>query len=174
MGNNLEQRWDFAGAGNGEPGRNSELAPAPSLPQSGERMDPSVMNFIMQSTATAQIVRLRQLAEAQIPKGEIQIDITITGLVHIRRLTDPMISFTFVNDGPDSVFLEINKTGRVNTTRSPLLVNEVYTYNAGYPIIETLSFKVVDGESARIRLRGKTGTRQDFLTSTPVLAGTPD
>lgn len=174
----MERRWDFAREGDGESGRDSVLNPdigpglnPPDLPipnsngnfnGNQERMDPAMVNFIMQSTATAQTVRLRKLEELKIPLGEISIDITVTSHTIIRRFTHPLISVSLVNDGPSDVFIEVNQAGYVNTTRAPIQITESYVYNAGFPIIESISFNVVAGTSARIRGRGKTGRRADF------------
>ena len=99
--------------------------------------------------------RLRQLEESKRPTGETSLGATISTRTRF-DLPDPFISFTLINDGPNSVYLEINTDHRPNRV-APILINESYSYDATYPVIKFLIFDVDTGETAAIRLRGKTG-----------------
>ena len=120
-----------------------------------ERIRPDVMGFLMQAAAASHLGRLRRLEESKIPIGTKPIEISVTKRIKV-QFQPPFISFTLINDGPNSVFLDMNteiSSGQI----APIKLNESFTFDAVYPVINYLVLDVAAGGTAAIRIRGKTG-----------------
>lgn len=174
MAYNMEQGWTPREGGDPQR-RYPEIVKAVplSLPvnEDTERIRPDVMAFIMQAAQASHLARLRRLEEAKIPTGEISRGLTVSGRITL-LVAEPLISFTLINDGPNSVYVEINNDTRPNRA-APILINESYNYDAIYPVITSLTLDVNDGDSAAIRIRGKAGNPMDLpiaQTTNPFLA----
>jgi len=113
------------------------------------------MSFLMQAAQVGQLNRLRRLEESKVPTGEASRGLTVTQATQV-YFQQPLISFTLLNDGPDDLFVEINRSDQIERT-SPISNGESYGFDATYPIIQYLTLSVADGESAAVRIRGKTG-----------------
>lgn len=140
-------------------GRNSELIAVlrdATVTENGEeRIRPDAMAFLMQAAQASSLARLRRLEESKIPTGTLSTAVTVRGPVKL-ALPKPLISFTLINDGPNGVYVEVNDMASDGLT-APVAINESFTFNAVYPIVEYLGLDVAAGESAALRIRGKTG-----------------
>lgn len=121
-------------------------------------VDPSVIRFIMQASATAQLVKLRKLEESKVPIGVKPLKYTVSDTTMEVQLGQPWISFSLINDGTGAL------TIWVNDERDPLvegMVADGETYNCDmkYPIIHTLYLKAESGTTANVRIYGKEGKR---------------
>lgn len=131
-----------------------------SLPEqqvvgSEERIDPRVMAFLLQASSTSQLSRLRKLEESKVPVKTISIDFTVTRLERLWQI-DPLISFTLVNDGPNSVFVEANGVGGLEPQGS-VDIGDTFEVDMTYPVIRNITLDVAAGESAAIKIKGKVG-----------------
>jgi len=99
--------------------------------------------------------KLRGLEESKVPSGLEAMELTVTSKETL-YFAEPLISFTILNDGPDGLYVEINS----NTVRrvAPIQGGERFSHDAVYPTIGFITVAVDDGNSASLRLRGKTGT----------------
>lgn len=153
----MEQRRPALKSDN-SPGRFPHLDKAvliPKVTEDGEdRIRPDVMAFLMQAAQASHLARLRDLETSKIPTGQYAFGQTITELTAL-LLPQPIISFSVINDGPDSVYVEFN--GRTPSRFAPVLVNETFNFNAVYPVIKSLVLDVVSGASAAVRIRAKVG-----------------
>jgi len=113
------------------------------------------MSFLMQAAQVGQLNRLRRLEESKIPIGEVSHGLTVTQATQV-YFNSRLISFTLLNDGPNDLFVEVNKTGPIQQ-RSPIANGESYTCDFTYPEILFLTLSVNQGESAAVRIRGKAG-----------------
>lgn len=131
---------------------------APSVTENGEeRIRPDVMGFLMQAAAASHLGRLRRLEESKIPTGTKPIDISVTKRIKV-QFQPPFISFTLINDGPNSVYLDMNtevSSGQI----APIKLNETFSFDAVYPVIHYLVLDVAAGQTAAVRIRGKVGRR---------------
>ena len=130
-------------------------APQASAPQASALPRTLPSHIPYGTLITTDSARLRQLEESKRPIGEASRGMTVSALTKF-DLPDPFISFTIINDGPNSVYLEINSDTRPSRV-SAIRINESYSYDAIYPIIKSITFDVDSGETAAIRLRAKTG-----------------
>lgn len=125
-----------------------------------DQIRPDVMAFLMQAAAAAQLVKLRKLEEFKIPLGSFSIGLTVSAKTHI-RLTDPLISFSLINDGPNSVYFEFTTSwSEIPVPRDAAILSlETFSVDAKYPVIESIILDVVAATTAAVRIRGKTGRR---------------
>lgn len=150
--------------GGDPPERHSDLVKAMRLAtvteDGEERIRPDLMAFLMQAAQASHLAKLRSLEESRIPLGSFSIGLTVSAKTHI-RLNDPLISFSLINDGPNSVYVEVSsKQGEFPIPRSaPVLSGETFSHDAIYPVIESIMLDVVAATSAAVRIKGKTGTR---------------
>ena len=123
-----------------------------------ETIRPDIMAFIMQAAAAAQLVKLRKLEESKIPVGSFSIGLTINTKTHL-RLNEPGISFSLINDGPNSVYFEVgtSRNERPVPRTAAVLSGETFSFNAGYPVIESITLDVEATQSAAVRIKGITG-----------------
>lgn len=123
---------------------------------SQERMDPAIMQFLMQASATAQLVKLRKLEESKVPIGvkSIKSLVGITGMTILAN--PPWISFSLINDGPGAITVWINDE-KEPLSNDMIASDETYNLDMGYPIIHTLHVKSYDGTSSIVRIYGKEG-----------------
>jgi hypothetical protein len=76
---------------------------------STDRMDPSVMNFLLLASMVSQTVRTRKLLEDTISEGWMKpYTVPVTAVVSETLMDEPAQSLSLVNDGPGVVMLEIN------------------------------------------------------------------
>lgn len=123
-----------------------------------ETIRPDGMAFIMQAAAAAQLVKLRKLEESKIPVGSFSVGLTVSIKTQI-RLSEPLISFSMINDGPNTVFIEVSLgESEIPIPRTAGVLNgETFTYNATYPVIKTIVLDVDAGNTAAIRIKGLKG-----------------
>ena len=99
--------------------------------------------------------RLRHLEESKIPTGVKPVELSVTKRIKV-QFQPPLISFTLINDGPNSVYLDMN-TEIPSGEIAPIKLNESFTFDAVYPVIKYLILAVAAGGTAAIRIRGKVG-----------------
>lgn len=126
------------------------------VPVSTERIDPSVMQFIMQAAQTSQLVRMRKLEESKIPTGIAALSRNVTDVTAEIGLYPAWISFSLVNDGPGAV------TVWINDDPDPLYEgmvasNEPLECDMKYPVIRAINIRAVAGTTAAVRIYGKKG-----------------
>ena len=121
-------------------------------------IDPAVMQFIMQASATAQLVKLRKLEESKVPVGVKPLKLTIPDTRTQVRLGRPWISFSLINDGAGALTVWVNDEGDP-LVESMIASGETYKCDFEYPTITTLYLKAAPGTSASVRLYGKEGKR---------------
>ena len=124
-----------------------------------ERMDPAILQFVMQASIAAQTAKMRKLEESKVPVGSKSYSATIPDTVTVVKLGEPWISFTLINDGGSSVYVEVNSDEGL-LDKTPVKAGESYTYNAEYPIIHTLYLQAESGGTAAVRIKGKVGKQQ--------------
>jgi len=134
------------------------LKTASILDQGEAQISPELIAIMMQAAGAAQLVKLRMLEESRIPTGSFSIGLTVSAKSHI-RLADPAISFSMINDGPNSVYLEYS-TGQnefpIRRT-APVLINETFSFNATFPVIRSIDLDVESATTAAVRIKGQTG-----------------
>ncbi len=125
-------------------------------PVSQNRIDPSVASFIAQMAMTAQLVRIRKLAESAIPTGVKPLKRTVTDTVMTIPLYPPWISFSLINDGAGALTVWVNDR---QDPQQEGMVSSAQTYNCDmtYPIIRALYLKAASGTTASVRIYGKEG-----------------
>ena len=126
-------------------------------PVSAERMDPSVMQFIMQAAATAQLVKLRKIEESKIPIGVLSILKAVATQTTEIVLGPPWISFSMINDGPGAVSVWINDRGEPSSP-SMIANGESYSCDMTYPIIGIIKMK--SASTSTVRIFGKEGNER--------------
>ena len=126
------------------------------VPVSQERIDPAVAQFIMAAAQTAQLVKIRKLAESAIPIGVKPLKLTITDTITKLVLDPPWISFSLINGAGSDL------TVWVNDEDDPLVegmvaASETYSCDMSYTIIRTLYLKAESGGTTTVRVYGKQG-----------------
>ena len=124
-----------------------------------------ILSFITQVGILSSTIRLRKLAEAQIPRGSISSKYDITNQVLVLRPEIPWISFSITNDGEDPVLTGVAVGGGANlaVNRAPLNKDEILDVNFGYPIIDMLMVKAVDKTgTATVRIIAKLGSIEGY------------
>lgn len=125
-------------------------------PISQERMDPAVVQFIMQAAATAQLVKLRKLEESKIPTGASTYEWTITTTPMEIKLDRPWISFALINDGSGDIKMRIN-TQEGDISRETTVKNGgSIDWDFDFPIITKLFLVAVSG-TATVRVYAEEG-----------------
>ena len=122
-----------------------------------EVVRPDVVSFIMQATATAQLVKLRKLEESKVPSGSKSIDYTVSDAGLVLRNDPPWISFSLANDGPNGVFVEVGDPSPHALDDGAVASGESYAFDAVYAVIERLDLRCSAGETAAIRIKAKVG-----------------
>ena len=122
-----------------------------------ERVNPSVMQFIMQAAATVQLVKLRKLEESKIPTRVIPLSMTITTRTTKLVLGPPWISFSLINDGPGALTVWVNDESEP-TASGMIVAGESYNCDMTYPVIKTLYMK--SASTSSVRIFGKEGKEQ--------------
>ena len=103
--------------------------------------------------------KLIELEKMQIPFGTRTHMLTISGTeMKNEALGVPWMAFTMINDGPDSVYISINDTANI-VNEDPIKINETYSVDLKYPIINSVYVKAVDGGTATVRFRGVYGRK---------------
>ncbi len=126
------------------------------VPSSQERMDPAVMQFLMQASATANLVKLRKLEESKVPVRTVELRRTIGPITTRIYLNAPWISFSLINDGGGAL------TVWVNDEQDPMVNSMIVnggTYNCDfkYAVIEAIYLRAAPGTTAAVRIYGKEG-----------------
>lgn len=157
----------IADLGDGAPAGLAELV-TPQIRVSGgeERVDPAVMNFIMQAAQASHLAKLRKLEESKIPTGDISLEVAISSRT-IWRFEDPLIAFSLTNDGDPSIYVTMNSGGPLASSAT-LKVDEIWNYDGDFPYVNYLTLEPVSG-SPTIRLRARTGKRVEGITPPLIL-----
>lgn len=169
----------LASLGDGTPAGSEELVPTlvPTLPEvritggGEERVDPAVLNFIMQAAQASHLAKLRKLEESKVTEGSISIETVISGRTRW-AFDEPLIAFSLTNDGDDddstaAIYAEINRGGPISNGAT-IKKNEVWEWTAGYPIVNYLTLVPTSG-SPTARLRARTGRRIEGITPPLIL-----
>jgi len=123
----------------------------------GERVDPSVLSFIMQASMAAQIARMRQIQEDTIPTGYISYSITVTDATYKMSLLPYWISFHMVNDDATyDLYWSINDEGDL-LTNAPITAHDEFDIDFERPMIHTIFLKAPTGQSLSVRIFGIQG-----------------
>jgi hypothetical protein len=117
------------------------------------RIDPAILQFVMTAAQTNQILRLRKLQEAQIPTGLRSMKRGLTTEYTEIALDNPWISFSMINDGPDSISVEVNE---LDNNETEIKINETFNLDMKAPKIKKLYLKSISGTAA-VRIYGKEG-----------------
>ena len=131
------------------------------LPEGWERVDPRILQFVMQAAQVGQLVRMRRLEESKRVKGSDSDTLSLTTGVTRYKCFEPWASVTIINDGPDSIYHEINDPKDIYNTgtsirAAKLQSGESFTFNAEYPTIRSLYLRAVSS-TASVRLKAKVG-----------------
>jgi len=129
---------------------------------SNPRMDPAVMSFIMQASIASQAVRIRKLVEEHIGKESFKGKMDVRSLIanDTTQSISPVdgwpntawIGAFIVNDGPDTVYIGINRaSGWIK-----MLLGETRTigYSHADERIEEVYYRTDPGNSAIVRVEG--------------------
>jgi len=127
--------------------------------RSDERIDPSVMQFLMQAASTSQLVKLRKLEESKVPTGVKPLKRTVTDTIMKLPLYPPWISFSLINDGAGALTVWVND--EADPFAESMIANgESYECDAKYPVIKSIYLKAASGTTAAVRIYGKEGRPQ--------------
>lgn len=127
-------------------------------PVSQERVSPSVMQFIMQAAATAQLVKMRKIEESKIPIGAPSYEWTITDTIKEVQIANPWISFYLINDGPGNIKIRINLLEGDISGETTVNVGETLARDFEYPVMNKLFIVVkTPGTTAAVRLFAEEG-----------------
>ena len=144
-----------------------ETLPVPSNPKlkvvdenGKEIVRPDVIQAVMQFAQVAQLTRIRKSLEKQDLKGEL--DPRDIGATEKKQFLDlitdrpyqPWINAFFVNDGPDTVYLFIN---RIKDTPHTLKTGETLTLDHSHASerISQIFYYCDAGETASVRVTGQ-------------------
>lgn len=113
-------------------------------------MRPDVMNFLMLASIASQAVKVRKYIDDRTPNGLIQpLTVAVTD---VRRRTGfPWVAqgASFINDGPNRVFLWINSASRPPHT---LNVNEVFNINFEVHKLKKCFLQCDPGNTSSVRV----------------------
>lgn len=124
-----------------------------------ERMDPSIMQFILEAAANAQRAKLIKLEEAKIPTGYKSIKVTVSDSTMELILDPPWLALSIANDSSSyGVYHSINDQSKL-LDQTPVNANGIFDVKFDYPIIKKLYLKAESGGSAVIRIFGVEGKR---------------
>lgn len=138
---------------------NSEIAEQARQIATEDADDLAVLQFLMQSSATAQLVKLRKLEESKIPVGVYSLPLTVPDSpVTELSLSPPWISFSLIQGGPGALYLDVNKPRGPITSRAPILVGQPYSVDFGFPAINKLYLQAAPGTQAAIVIHAKLGS----------------
>lgn len=125
-------------------------------PIAAEQPTPNNINAVLAYIAT--------MEQAKIPVAIKSMTIPVTDEKQTMDLSsNPWISFSFINDGPGSLYFEVNQ-GYVSD-ESPIKANESVAVDMKYPVIYLLTMKAEPGGTATLRLKAETGIKVPWLLS---------
>ena len=134
----------------------------PAMPKfvtdSGERMDPTIVSFLMQASMAAQLSQMRMMQEERKPIGYISYEFEVTYDIFTLNLLPHWISFTVRNDSDEyEVDWAVNHEEGL-LTNAPLSAQGELDVDFEWPGIHTIYFKVTSsGGSVTVRIFGKQG-----------------
>lgn len=140
------------------PQTEQQLPPKPKHDHAPIAAEPSPNN-------AAQILAyLATMEQSKIPVAVKSMTINLTDEKLTMELTpSPWISFSFINDGPNNVYFEVNQ-GYVSD-EAPIKPNEAASVDMKYPAIYLLTMKAALGGTATLRLKAEVGIRIPWLLS---------
>lgn len=135
----------------------NELAPKVDVIENGrqvsqERIDPSVAQFIMQASQTAQLVKMRKLEESKVPTGTKSLKYSLTTEVKHIKIGPPWISFSLINSGDDDIY--VSTTDEHDLLDSVAVEkDETINVDMGYAIIREIWLKSAGESTARLHAK---------------------
>ena len=130
-----------------------------------EIVDPKVLEFIFQASQTAALNKMRRLEESKVPAGTDSAAFTVpaSGIMKY-SLHRPWISFSLVNNGPNSIYAAVNNEDELLKTSS-ISSGDTFQYDGTYPTMWTLFLKTATATGAAgVVIRAKVGK----WTATPL------
>ena len=129
-------------------------------PISQERIDPAVIQFLMQAATTAQLVKLRKLEESKIPIGAPSYEWTVTDSIKEIKLDRPWIAFALINGGTGNIRVRINDPGGDIVSETTVDSGETLNRDFKYPIVYKISLVTeVAGTTATVRVWAEEGRK---------------
>ncbi len=116
------------------------------------KVSPEVLQLIYQDEIAGKIGDLLDLIKSERPQGLTpQHQLTIMTYLEF-MCSPPWFAFTLFNDGPDPVYMNVNRVTPINPVTPPLNKGESLTVDMKTAKIEKLFFQTVAGQTANIRL----------------------
>jgi len=122
-------------------------SPAPDR----EKIPPEVLAAVTLDDIAVAITELLALTQRQIPKGQTPfMPLTVTTTLRELSLTPPWLSVKIINDGPETVFVNVNDP---DGNAIPINNGDVIDLDFGWPVVRLLFF-VTETDTAALRLIG--------------------
>ena len=120
------------------------------------KIDPAVMNFVIQCAQLGQLKKLREdIRETNpIATGIVEfnnLDITASDYREI-HMPDTLMGLSIYNAGPNSVKLWVNSTSYPGVTLS---IGQTINLNYGKKLVENVFFVTESGETATVSIKGQ-------------------
>ena len=138
-----------------------EIIDSAGKPVSQERMDPSILSFVMQAAQTAQLVRLRKLEENKIPTGTFTRVFDLTTTILKYDIANPWISFTIINAGSGAAKLKILKLEGGIDQEAEIDEGQILNFNFNFPIVYRIFLSSVT--TCQVRIYAIEGTTDEYL-----------
>jgi len=118
--------------------------------------DLAVMQYLMQASATAQLIRMRKLEESMVPIGIKPLKPTVTDTIMKLPIYPPWISLSLINGSGAALTLWVNDE-QDPLEEAMIAASETYSLDMKYPVIHTLYLKAESGGTTIPRIYGKEG-----------------
>jgi len=120
------------------------------------KIDPAVMNFVIQCAQLGQLKKLREdIRETNpIATGIVEfnnLDITASDYREI-HMPDTLMGLSIYNAGPNSVKLWVNSTSYPGVSLS---IGQTINLNYGKRLVENVFFVTESGETATVSIKGQ-------------------
>ena len=121
------------------------------------RMNPAIIQFVLQASMNANILKMRKLEESKIPVSVKTISMSIGTETVDFAVYPPWISFSLINDGGSAMTAWINEPDEPQSA-SMITSAETLTIDMTYPVIKHLYMKSAGTSVVRIYAKeGKIG-----------------
>lgn len=131
--------------------------PIPSIPfvtDTGERLDPAIMSFLMQASIAAQTAKMRLLEESKVPVGDRSFQVAVTDTVMEIPFMESLISCSVTNkrDSAGSIYCCVNEQLGPMNLLAEIEPGESKSWNFEYPTIEKIYIQAYSGLTATAKL----------------------
>ena len=114
------------------------------------RMDPTIMNFLMLASVASQAVKIRKYFDKKTSDGRVVPDVLpIKDVLYTYGINHVAQSVAMLNDGPNEVGIWVNNP---EGTAYTCAVGETYQIEFDHHLLKVLYFRCNPGHTAQVRL----------------------